>query len=249
MLSKVSSDNNLLRTHPKKNKVHSGKNAPVKMTSELLASLAAAKSERPGQTLILESVLSRRFVIHSTYVVGTGLIKIQANTLINAAIDNCTISQLRAVVLDELHMLDDDHRGYLMELIATKLLSLDHDVQIIGMSATLQNIDLLSRWLHSHVYSTSYRPVPIDEYLVHEGKIYPASSTSGLLKAASQLISEPNTSQLQNHPVRVIQPSLHKEFQNDLVLNAVVALATETAKAGYGALVFCSSRWLVRTHP
>lgn len=167
----------------------------------------------------------------------------KANTLINAAIDNCTISQLRAVVLDELHMLDDDHRGYLMELIATKLLSLDHDVQIIGMSATLQNIDLLSRWLHSHVYSTSYRPVPIDEYLVHEGKIYPASSTSGLLKAASQLISEPNTSQLQNHPVRVIQPSLHKEFQNDLVLNAVVALATETAKAGYGALVFCSSRY------
>lgn len=39
--------------------------------------------------------------------------------------------------MDELHMLDDDHRGYLMELMATKLLSLEQDVQIIGMSATL----------------------------------------------------------------------------------------------------------------
>jgi superfamily II helicase len=40
-------------------------------------------------------------------------------------------------VLDELHMVDDDHRGYLMELMATKLLTLELETQIIGMSATL----------------------------------------------------------------------------------------------------------------
>ncbi|KAI0383812.1 hypothetical protein F5Y04DRAFT_278438 [Hypomontagnella monticulosa] len=159
----------------------------------------------------------------------------KANTLINAAIDDCTIAKLRAVVLDELHMLDDDHRGYLMELIATKLMSLEHDVQIIGMSATLQNIDLLSQWLDAHIYSTFYRPIPIEEHLVHEGKIYPASSTSGLLKAASKLASNSHPS-----PVRIIQPSPHKEFK-DPVLNAVVALATETARSGYGALIFCNS--------
>lgn len=35
-------------------------------------------------------------------------------------------------------MIDDDHRGYHLELIATKLLSIeDHAVQIVGMSATL----------------------------------------------------------------------------------------------------------------
>ncbi|KAI2614540.1 P-loop containing nucleoside triphosphate hydrolase protein [Hypoxylon fragiforme] len=161
----------------------------------------------------------------------------KANTLINTAIDDCTITNLRAVVLDELHMIEDDHRGYLMELIATKLLSLENGLQIIGMSATLSNIDLLSRWLDAHIYSTFYRPVPIEEYLVHEGKIYPASSTSGLLKAASQLAPDSGPSQSQNPPVREIRPSLHKEFK-DPVLNAVVALAVETAKSGYGALVF-----------
>ena len=41
------------------------------------------------------------------------------------------------MILDELHMIDDDHRGYIMELMATKLLSLQGKVQIIGMSATL----------------------------------------------------------------------------------------------------------------
>lgn len=61
----------------------------------------------------------------------------QANTLVNTAIDDCSVQKLRAVVLDELHMIDDDHRGYLLELMATKLLSLEQNVQIIGMSATL----------------------------------------------------------------------------------------------------------------
>jgi DNA polymerase theta len=44
---------------------------------------------------------------------------------------------LGVVVMDELHMLDDDQRGYLLELMATKLLSLEQRIQIIGMSATL----------------------------------------------------------------------------------------------------------------
>jgi Lhr-like helicase len=44
---------------------------------------------------------------------------------------------LKIVVLDELHMIDDDYRGYLMELLATKMLCLSQQVQIVGMSATL----------------------------------------------------------------------------------------------------------------
>jgi DNA polymerase theta len=41
--------------------------------------------------------------------------------------------------------------------------------------------------------------------------------------------------------LRVINPSDHKELQ-DPVRNAVVALANETVRAGYGVLVFSSSR-------
>lgn len=57
--------------------------------------------------------------------------------LVNTAIEQCTIDDLGVVVLDELHMIDDEHRGYLMELLATKILSLEQSVQIVGMSATL----------------------------------------------------------------------------------------------------------------
>lgn len=34
-------------------------------------------------------------------------------------------------------MLDDDSRGYILELMATKLLCLDEQIQLAGMSATL----------------------------------------------------------------------------------------------------------------
>lgn len=65
------------------------------------------------------------------------LILRQANWLVNDAIEKCVIDNLGVVVMDELHMIDDYHRGYLMELIATKLLALQDTVQLIGMSATL----------------------------------------------------------------------------------------------------------------
>lgn len=57
--------------------------------------------------------------------------------MINSAIEDCSIGDLGVVVLDELHMLDDEHRGYLLELMVTKLLLLQQDIQIVGMSATL----------------------------------------------------------------------------------------------------------------
>lgn len=57
--------------------------------------------------------------------------------MINAAIEECNIDDLAVVVVDEIHMLDDDSRGYILELMVTKLLLLQQDIQIIGMSATL----------------------------------------------------------------------------------------------------------------
>ncbi|KXH49070.1 DEAD/DEAH box helicase [Colletotrichum simmondsii] len=164
----------------------------------------------------------------------------KANALVNTAIDDCTIKHLKSVVLDELHMIDDDHRGYLMELMGTKLLTLPQPVQIIGMSATMSNISLLATWLGAHSYETRYRPVPIEEHLVYEGNIYPAATTSELLKTAKNLNTA--TQKTGSRATRRIEPSVHKEFQ-DPVLNAVVSLASETAKAGYGALVFASSRY------
>lgn len=63
---------------------------------------------------------------------------LEANLLVNAAIEDHSIDDLGIVVFDELHMLEDESRGYILEVLATKLLCLESiPVQIVGMSATL----------------------------------------------------------------------------------------------------------------
>ncbi|KAH7329317.1 DEAD/DEAH box helicase [Stachybotrys elegans] len=177
----------------------------------------------------------------------------KANALVNTAIDECNISQLKSVVLDELHMIDDDHRGYILELITSKILSLEQAVQIVGMSATLPNIDLIAQWLGGHSYLTRYRPVPIEEHLVHNGLIYSSQEARIMVLSSQKKLSQETEPP---RPARHIRDSAHKEF-NDPVLNAVVSLAYETAAAGSGVLVFAGSRgqcesdarWISRVMP
>ncbi|KHN96298.1 helicase and polymerase containing protein tebichi [Metarhizium album ARSEF 1941] len=134
----------------------------------------------------------------------------KANALINTAIDDGSISNLRSVVLDELHMIDDDHRGYIFELIAAKLLCLGQQVQLIGMSATLPNLNLLAAWLNGHTYETRYRPVPIEEHLVYDGKVFLAGPNDGLGHTPSQLGSQ-DVTEGKTTPIRRIEKSAHKE--------------------------------------
>ncbi|KAJ5245905.1 Helicase C-terminal [Penicillium chermesinum] len=166
----------------------------------------------------------------------------KANSLINTAIEDCSIGNLGVVVLDELHMLDDEHRGYLLELMVTKLLLLQQNIQIVGMSATLSNTEMLAQWMHAKFFISTYKPVPVDEYLVYEDAIYPAATSRQLLQTASKLTSaNANSVHHTIPPHRTIEKSQHKELANSAT-NSLIALAVETAVAGFGVLVFCGSR-------
>ncbi|KAL2798213.1 hypothetical protein BJX66DRAFT_54208 [Aspergillus keveii] len=166
----------------------------------------------------------------------------KANSLINTAIEECTIGELGAVVLDELHMLDDEHRGYLLELMVTKLLLLQQDIQMIGMSATISNTELLAEWTNARYFISTYRPVPVDEHLVFENAIYPAATSRQLFQTISKLASTPGLSFGDAvPPQRTIQTSTFRELSNPMT-NAMVALSIDTVTAGFGVLVFCGSR-------
>ena len=75
-----------------------------------------------------------------------------------------------------------------------------------------------------------------------DNAVYPASTSKSFYSTAAQLSGQTQIpTQAKAEPCRMIEPSQLKEFSNP-VINAVVALANETVRAGYGALVFCSSR-------
>jgi replicative superfamily II helicase len=57
--------------------------------------------------------------------------------LVNSALEQARLEDLGVVVIDEIHMIDDPHRGYILEVLASKLRSLEQNIQIIGMSATI----------------------------------------------------------------------------------------------------------------
>lgn len=101
----------------------------------------------------------------------------KANSLVNRLLDEGNISDLGAVIVDELHLLGDPHRGYILELLLTKIKYVtstldDIHIQIVGMSATLPNLEDLAHWLNAELFITEFRPIPLDEFCLVGNKVY-----------------------------------------------------------------------------
>nr|KAF6478350.1 DNA polymerase theta [Molossus molossus] len=155
----------------------------------------------------------------------------RANGLINRLIEENKMDLLGIVVVDELHMLGDSHRGYLLELLLTKICyitqksascqadlanPLSYAVQIVGMSATLPNLELVASWLNAELYYTDFRPVPLLESVKIGNSIYDSSMKL----------------------VREFQPMLQGKGDDD----HVVSLCYETVRDNHSVLLFCPSK-------
>ncbi|XP_033623977.1 DNA polymerase theta isoform X1 [Fukomys damarensis] len=155
----------------------------------------------------------------------------RANGLINRLIEENKMDLLGIVVVDELHMLGDSHRGYLLELLLTKICfltqksascqadlasSLSNAVQVVGMSATLPNLELIASWLNAELYHTDFRPVPLLESVKIGNSIYDSSMKL----------------------IREFQPMLQVKGDDD----NVVSLCYETIRDNHSVLLFCPSK-------
>uniref|UniRef100_A0A8C3YVJ5 DNA polymerase theta n=1 Tax=Catagonus wagneri TaxID=51154 RepID=A0A8C3YVJ5_9CETA len=155
----------------------------------------------------------------------------RANGLINRLIEENRMDLLGMVVVDELHMLGDSHRGYLLELLLTKICyitqksascqaeiasPLSNAVQIVGMSATLPNLELVASWLNAELYHTEFRPVPLLESVKIGNSIYDSSMKL----------------------VREFQPMLQVKGDED----HIVSLCYETIRDNHSVLLFCPSK-------
>ncbi|XP_044801638.2 helicase POLQ-like isoform X2 [Bubalus bubalis] len=82
----------------------------------------------------------------------------KGHSLVNSLIETGRISSLGLVVVDELHMIGEGTRGAILEMTLAKILYTSKTTQIIGMSATLNNVEDLQKFLQAEYYTSQFRP-------------------------------------------------------------------------------------------
>ena len=74
--------------------------------------------------------------------------------------------ELGTVVIDEIHMLDDKERGPRLNGLIKRLKSIFKDIQIIGLSATVQNPKEIANEFLMKLVEYDRRPVPLERHLI-----------------------------------------------------------------------------------
>ncbi|XP_011187693.2 DNA polymerase theta isoform X1 [Zeugodacus cucurbitae] len=152
----------------------------------------------------------------------------KANSIINKLLEQGKLDDIGTVVVDEVHLISDPGRGYILELLIAKVLYMSRKygfhLQVVTMSATLANVELLKRWLDAELFITDFRPVALKEMIKIGNKVFD-SKLRPLRDITSPLQGEV-------HPLPPIQND------ND----HVAQLCIETLLEGCSVIVFCPSK-------
>ncbi|XP_030803296.1 helicase POLQ-like [Camarhynchus parvulus] len=148
----------------------------------------------------------------------------KGHALVNSLIETERIDDLGLVVVDELHMLGAGSRGAVLEITLAKILYTSKKTQIIGMSATLNNVGDLQKFLQAEYYTNNFRPVELKEYIKIRDTIYAVDSKTENGFAFSHLLNFKYSSNLEK-----ADP------------DHIIALVTEVIPK-YSCLIFCPTK-------
>ncbi|MFB6354421.1 MAG: DEAD/DEAH box helicase, partial [Halobacteriales archaeon] len=71
------------------------------------------------------------------------------------------IDDLACVVADEVHLVDDAHRGPTLEVTLAKLRQQIPDLQTVALSATIGNAGAIADWLDAELVESTWRPIDL----------------------------------------------------------------------------------------
>ena len=81
--------------------------------------------------------------------------------------NSASLSNLGVVLIDEIHMIDDEDRGTRLNGLIKRLKNLYPKTQIIGLSATVKNPEFLASEFNMKLVKYDERPVPLERHLVY----------------------------------------------------------------------------------
>lgn len=89
----------------------------------------------------------------------------KSQILFDSLYEDGRLNEIGLIVVDELHMVGDAQRGYCLEMLLAKaIFQSQARIQIIGMSATISNLQEIAKFLKADVYTRDFRPVELKEY-------------------------------------------------------------------------------------
>jgi helicase len=86
------------------------------------------------------------------------------------------LAEVKVLVSDEIHLINDGARGPTLEVTISKLRHLIPDLLVLGLSATIQNATELAAWLDGKLVTSDWRPVVLREGVYSNGEIFYADS-------------------------------------------------------------------------
>ncbi|KAG8134347.1 hypothetical protein E2320_007458 [Naja naja] len=116
--------------------------------------------------LTFESLQKRKNLIYSLPTSGGKTLVAEIlilRELLCKQMDVLMILPYVALVQEKLHMLGEGGRGGMLEMTLSKILYASKTTQIIGMSATLRNVEDLQQFLKAEFYTSDFRPDSIYE--------------------------------------------------------------------------------------
>ncbi|MEM4260762.1 MAG: DEAD/DEAH box helicase [Candidatus Woesearchaeota archaeon] len=81
------------------------------------------------------------------------------------------LGEVKVVIIDEIHLLNDPVRGPTIEILITILKKLLKELQIICLSATIGNPEELARWLEAELVIDNWRPIRLYQGIYLKGEI------------------------------------------------------------------------------
>ncbi|MEM3946271.1 MAG: DEAD/DEAH box helicase [Candidatus Micrarchaeia archaeon] len=81
------------------------------------------------------------------------------------------VERIGLVIFDEIHLINDDDRGPVIEILMSYFLSHHIKPQIIALSATISNYRDIASWIGAETVNISWRPVKLIEGVYQDGQI------------------------------------------------------------------------------
>ncbi|MDR9382429.1 MAG: DEAD/DEAH box helicase, partial [Natronomonas sp.] len=71
------------------------------------------------------------------------------------------VNELDCVVSDEVHLVNDPNRGPTLEVTLAKLRRINPSLQVVALSATVGNAEVMAEWLDAALVDSAWRPIEL----------------------------------------------------------------------------------------